>query len=101
MRRITILVMLALSALAYPVAATNALPNGGSKGTACQVKTKLRASNEVPPTNSNATGHTKIKVRNDGTIEFETQIKNPGRETFSAGHIHAAPAGSNGPVVQP
>jgi hypothetical protein len=99
MRRITILVVLALSALAYPLAG-GAGPNGGSNGTACVENTQLRAANEVPPTNSNAFGHTQIKIRNDGTIEFKTQIQNPGGETFVAGHIHKAPVGVNGPVVQ-
>src|SRR5262245_12841035 len=100
MRGITILVVLALSALAYPLAVV-AGPKGGSGGTACVENTQLRAANEVPPTDSSAFGHTQIKIRNDGTIEFKTQIENPGGETFAAGHIHRAPEGVNGPVVQP
>jgi hypothetical protein len=40
-------------------------------------------------------------VRNDGTIEFKTHILNPDNQTFVAGHIHFAPAGVAGPVVQP
>ena len=100
MRRITILVSLALAAAAYPVA-TSAGPNGSPNGTACVENTQLRAANEVPPTTSIAFGHTQIKVGNDGTIEFMTQIQNPGGENFFAGHIHVAPAGVIGPVVQP
>jgi hypothetical protein len=39
-------------------------------------------------------------VRNDGTIEFRTHIVNPEGENFVAGHIHLAPAGVPGGVVQ-
>jgi hypothetical protein len=42
-----------------------------------------------------------IKVRNDGTITFKTQIQNRNHETFVAGHIHQAPAGVAGPIVVP
>jgi hypothetical protein len=67
----------------------------------CVFTTQLRAENEVPGSTSPATGATQIKVRNDGTIEFHTHILNPDKETFVAGHIHLAPAGVAGPVVQP
>src|SRR5919204_1714839 len=100
MRRLALFVVLALATLAYP-AATVAGPNGSDNGTACVSTTQLRAENEVPPTTSAAFGHTQIKVRNDGTIEFKTHIVNPANETFIAGHIHLAPKGVNGPVVQP
>jgi len=50
--------------------------------------------------NSNAFGDTQIKIRNDGTIEYKTHIVNPDNETFVAGHIHLAPPGTPGPVVQ-
>src|SRR6478752_4479471 len=48
-----------------------------------------------------AKGHTQIKVRNDGTIEFKTQILNRDHETFVAGHIHQAPVGVAGAIVVP
>jgi hypothetical protein len=50
---------------------------------------------------STASGHAQIKVRNDGTIEWNVFVLNPAGETFIAGHIHRAPAGVAGPVVQP
>ena len=66
----------------------------------CVYTTQLRAENEVPTSNSEAHGSTQIKVRNDGTIEFRTHIVNPEGERFLAGHIHLAPAGVAGGVVQ-
>jgi hypothetical protein len=75
-------------------------PNGSDEATACVFTTQLRAENEVPTSNSNAFGYSQIKVRNDGTIEYKTLIVNPENETFFAGHIHLAPAGSPGAVVQ-
>jgi hypothetical protein len=42
-----------------------------------------------------------IKVREDGTITFKTQINNPDAETFIAGHIHKAPVGVAGGIVVP
>jgi hypothetical protein len=74
--------------------------NGSGEATACVFTTQLRAENEVPTSNSNAFGYSQIKVRNDGTIEYKTLIVNPENETFVAGHIHLAPAGSPGPIVQ-
>ena len=71
------------------------------QSTACVFTTQLRAENEVPTSTSTAFGHTQIKVRSDGTIQWKTHIFNPNNETFVAGHIHIAPAGEPGPVVQP
>jgi hypothetical protein len=68
-------------------------------GVMCVLHAKLAAKNEVPPTTSVAKGHTQIKVRNDGTIEFKTRINNKNRETFVAGHVHQAAVGVNGPIV--
>ncbi len=69
-------------------------------GVTCVLHAKLAAKNETGST-STAKGHTLIKVRNDGTIEFKTQINNKNHETFVAGHIHLAPVGVAGPVVVP
>jgi hypothetical protein len=88
-----------LAALAVG-APTFAGSNGSGEATACVFTTQLRAENEVPTSNSNAFGYSQIKVRNDGTIEYKTLIVNPENETFVAGHIHLAPAGSPGPIVQ-
>jgi hypothetical protein len=70
-------------------------------GVMCVLHAKLAAKNETPPTTSVAKGHTLIKVRNDGTIEFKTHINNKNHETFVAGHIHQAPTGVAGPIVVP
>jgi hypothetical protein len=42
----------------------------------CVLHAKLAAKNETTGSTSAAKGHTLIKVRNDGTIEFKTQINN-------------------------
>jgi hypothetical protein len=99
MRRAALL-LFTLATFAFP-AATAAGPSGSDQATMCVFTTQLRAENEVPGSTSPATGSTQIKVRNDGTIEFKTHILNPDNETFVAGHIHLAPAGVAGPVVQP
>jgi hypothetical protein len=70
-------------------------------GVMCVLHAKLAAKNETPSTTSVAKGHTLIKVRNDGAIEFKTQINNKNHETFVAGHIHQAPVGVAGPIVVP
>ena len=70
-------------------------------GTMCVLHAKLAAKSETTGSTSSAKGHTLIKVRNDGTIEFKTQINNKNHETFVAGHIHQAPVGVAGPVVVP
>ena len=80
--------------------ATVALAASG-KGTMCVLHAKLAAKNETTGSTSTAKGHTLIKVRNDGTIEFKTQINNRNHETFVAGHIHLASIGVAGPVVVP
>jgi hypothetical protein len=70
-------------------------------GTMCVLHAKLAAKNETPATTSTAKGHTLIKVREDGTIEFKTSINNKNHETFVAGHIHQAPVGVAGSIVVP
>jgi hypothetical protein len=95
-----IVLVAGLSALALGAPAV-AGPSGSEGGTACVFTTQLRAENEVPASTSTAFGHTQIKIGNDGTIEWKTHIINPDNETFTAGHIHVAPAGVPGPVVQP
>ncbi len=75
-------------------------PEGSDEATMCVYTTQLRTENEVPPQTSAAFGHTQIKVRNDGTIEWKTHIVNPGGETFVAGHIHIGSAAVAGGVVQ-
>jgi CHRD domain len=108
MRR-SILCGLAAAALVLPAATAAGNGNGKPKGnghgkgngTVCVLHAKLRAKNETPATTSTAKGHTQIKVRTDGTIEFKTQINNKAHETFNAGHIHQAPVGVAGTIVVP
>jgi hypothetical protein len=67
----------------------------------CVLHAKLTAKRETTGSTSVAKGHTLIKVRTDGTIQFKTKILNKAHETFVAGHIHEAPVGVAGPVVVP
>src|SRR5947199_5020051 len=76
-------------------------PAKNGNGVMCVLHAKLAAKNETTGSTSTAKGHTLIKVRNDGTIEFKTQINNRNHETFVAGHIHQAPVGVAGPIVVP
>jgi len=98
MRRL-ILCLLAACAVAAPAA--SAAPAKSGTGTMCVLHAKLAAKNETTGSTSTAKGHTLIKVRNDGTIEFKTQINNRNHETFIAGHVHQAPIGIAGPIVVP
>jgi len=98
MRRL-ILCFCAAGAVAAPTASV--APAESGRGVMCVLHAKLSAASETTGSTSTARGHTLIKVRNDGTIEFKTQINNKGEETFFAGHIHRAPVGDAGPVVVP
>ena len=98
MRRVLFLVLL-VGLLAWP--AVSVAPAKTGKGTMCVLHARLAAKSETTGSTSTAKGHTLIKVREDGTITFKTQINNPGRETFVAGHIHHAQVGVPGPIVVP
>jgi Cu/Zn superoxide dismutase len=98
MRRF-ILCLVAACAVAAPTASV--APAKSGLGVICVLHEKLAAKNETTGSTSTAKGHTLIKVRNDGTIEFKTQINNKNQETFVAGHIHQAPIGVAGPIVVP
>ena len=95
-RRLLAVFILA-AALAVLVVAT---PAGAQSEptTKCTAATVLKAGNEVPPSGSKAFGAAAVHV-NGTTLSFAVTILNPAREQFFAGHIHAAPAGANGPVV--
>lgn len=95
MRRVVVLTLAVLTVAAYP-AVTIAGDDGALK---CELTAQLRPQNEVPPTASQARGHTQIKIRLDNFVEHKTLINNKGREEFLAGHIHQGAAGVNGPVV--
>ncbi len=95
-----LLVCFAVAGSAAVLAASGALAKNGH-GTLCVLHAKLSAKNETTGSTSSAKGHTLIKVREDGTIQFKTQILNKNQETFVAGHIHQAPVGIAGPIVVP
>jgi hypothetical protein len=99
MRRYLLYVLLVVTALAA-AATASAGPTGSDEGTMCVLNTQLSAAEETTGSTSTASGHAQIKVRNDGTIEWNVFVLNPDAETFVAGHIHRAPAGVAGPVVQ-
>jgi hypothetical protein len=90
-----------LVASAAAVVAAGPAPAKSGHGVTCVLHAKLSAKNETTGSTSTAKGHTLIKVRNDATIEFKTQILNRSHETFVAGHIHQAPVGVAGPIVVP
>src|SRR5438034_11400452 len=98
MRHLIVCLVIACVA-AVPAASTASAKNG--RGTLCVLHAKLNAKNETTGSTSTAKGHTLIKVRTDGTIEFKTQINNKNHETFVAGHIHQGAVGVAGGVVVP
>ena len=98
MRRL--ILCLAAACVAVVLTASGA-PAKNGRGTMCVLHAKLAAKNETTGSTSVAKGHTDIKVRTDGTIEFKTKILNRNHETFVAGHIHVAPVGVAGAIVVP
>ena len=104
MRRVLFLVLL-VGLLAWPAVGVAPAKSGkgmkSGRGTMCVLHARLTAKKETTGSTSTAKGHTLIKVREDGTIAFKTQINSPDRETFIAGHIHKAPVGVAGPIVVP
>jgi hypothetical protein len=98
MRRLVVCLVVAGAAAALAASVSTAK---SGVGTMCVLHAKLSAKNETTGSTSAAKGHTQIKVRNDGRIEFKTQINNRNHETFVAGHIHRAPVGVAGPIVVP
>jgi CHRD domain len=98
MRRLLALVVLVGL---FAASAVGVAPAKSGRGTMCVLHARLSAKNETTGSTSTAKGHTQIKVREDGTIEFKTQLNNPDHETFILGHIHQAPVGVPGPVVVP
>jgi hypothetical protein len=98
MRRLLALVLL-IGLVAWPAGSVASAKSGN--GMLCVLHASLTATSETTGSTSVAKGHTLIKVRQNGTIGFKTQINNPARETFIAGHIHKAPVGVPGPIVVP
>jgi hypothetical protein len=60
----------------------------------CVLHAKLSAESDTDSTSTDK-GHTLIKVLEDGTIEFKTEINNEDGETIIAAHIHQGASGSN------
>jgi len=81
--------------------AASMAPAKNGNGVMCVLHARLTATSETTGSTSTAKGHTQIKVRANGTIEFKTQILNKNGETFVAGHIHLAPVGVAGSIVVP
>src|SRR6266513_6239421 len=98
MRRLILGVVAACAAVALTASAA---PAKNGNGVMCVLHAKLTAKSETTGSTSTAKGHTQIKVRANGTIEFKTHILNKDGETFVAGHIHLAPVGVAGPIVVP
>ena len=98
MRRLILGVVVACVVAA---SAASVAPAKNGNGVMCVLHAKLTAKSETTGSTSTAKGHTQIKVRANGTIEFKTQILNKNGETFVAGHIHQAPVGVAGPIVVP
>jgi len=70
-------------------------------GVTCVLNTQMNAQNETTGSTSTGTGHAQVKVWEDGTITFKTQIFNPNHETFVAGHVHQGAVGLAGGIVVP
>jgi hypothetical protein len=93
--------LLAVLAVAVVVAVLSAAPaQAQTAPTKCTAFAVLKPSNEVPPTNSRATGVALVHI-NGTRLSFSVVIANPARETFILGHIHRGAAGVNGPIVVP
>ena len=97
MRRLII----GLAAACVVAASATSVATAKHGGVMCVLNTQLNAQNETTGSTSKATGHTQIKVWNDGTITFKTQIFNPNHETFVAGHVHQGAVGVAGGIVVP
>jgi hypothetical protein len=98
MRRLILGVVVACVVAA---SAASVAPAKNGNGVMCVLHARLTATSETTGSTSTAKGHTQIKVRANGTIEFKTQILNKNGETFVAGHIHLAPVGFAGLIVVP
>ena len=98
MRRLILGVVAACAAVALTASGA---PAKNGNGVMCVLHARLTATSETTGSTSTAKGHTQIKVRANGTIEFKTQILNKNGETFVAGHIHLAPVGLAGAIVVP
>src|ERR671933_600584 len=98
MRRLILCLVVGCMAV---VLSAGTAPAKSPKGTMCVLHAKLTAKSETTGPTSAAKGHTLIKVRANGTIQFKTKILNRAHETFCGGHTQGGPAGSAGSIVVP
>jgi CHRD domain len=100
MRRL-ILLFVAACAIATPAASAAPAMNGATNdnGVTCVLHVTLSAEGDTGSTSADK-GHTLLKVRAGGTIEFKTEINNEDGETFIAAHIHQGAVGVEGPAVE-
>jgi hypothetical protein len=92
-----------VAACAIAAPATSAAPARNSakndSGVTCVLHAKLSAESDTDSTSTDK-GHTLIKVLEDGTIEFKTEINNEDGETIIAAHLHQGAVGIEGPAVE-
>ena len=83
---VTLVVVLAALVVTTPAGATD------GAATKCTVATVLKAGNEVPPSGSKAFGAALVHVARLGAL-LRRRHRQPGEESFFAGHIHSGVAG--------
>jgi hypothetical protein len=91
-----------------PTAPPSTLADGASSAAAAQetgtMHSLLRSENEPPvagdPVHTSvARASGRVRLTEDGRVEFHFSVDNPAKETFFAAHIHEAPVGTNGNIV--
>ena len=91
-----------------PTAPPSTLADGASSAAAAQetgtMHSLLRSENEPPvagdPVHTSvARASGRVRLTEDGKVEFHFSVDNPAKETFFAAHIHEAPVGTNGNIV--
>lgn len=96
------LVILSFSLLTVGILTTTIQPIKFLKPALAQVEgkftTKLTGQDEVPPTNTKATGTAEFTLNSDGkTMSYNVDVNNIDKVTMA--HIHQGKIGENGPVV--
>jgi hypothetical protein len=85
--------------LASGLLATGAVANADD-GTSVKLAAHLEGAQEVPPADLDAKGKAEVRINvSAGTVCFDVKFDRVG--TPNRGHIHKAPAGTNGPIVVP
>jgi hypothetical protein len=94
--KITRVMFALVAALAITGITANSLTNSVFAQEEQKLTASLSAQDEVPPTNSQATGMAEFTVVGDN-VEYSVNASNI--EGVTAGHIHSGKQGENGPVV--